>query len=517
MAKTNSSRTYLWQMMPPCWFLLIVGIVFFPGLAWSQSYIGPKNIGMGSGGTAYLNGPEAGLINPANLMIYDRPGTIKVTFAETASFFQPVLSSNNAREQWQNFRNQYLPHQPGSQQISNEKRSLLLEENYPRSRLLSQHQSRSEVLLGGVSWLRDHSAYSLALRSRTATRIEVGRGWYSAEFFESGNEEVRDFTLTAQRQTLHEISFSYARELEFFNGLFANLNRLYIGFAPKLVIGGSFSNSKFEAQTTNGQSPELRSRFSHRSTADYSDMIQHYRQNRQADQAIDQHLESSFLVDPTGYGGAVDFGLNYVIPLQSNAAILDTGSDRRTLGQSLRFALSITDLGVIRYNSNPMRLENSADTTQSNFQESINSTFIGAPGQYLSFFENAPTIEHPYLNAESISENSFWELLPTSINGGFFLDLNRIKFSGDLTVAVHNTAFKSTRLAAHFGTELYPHPNIPLRAGTQLSARQPVHFSFGTGYEQDRWELYISGQALVKSTLNTELTGGGAAGLRFHF
>lgn len=514
MIKLNGSFTN--QRHWPFLYCLLAMALLLPLSADAQSYVGVENIALGSGGTAYLDGPEASFANPANLMIYDRQGTVNLTLGEGATFFQPVLSTKRAGEQWQNYRNQFTVYRPGSQSITDDERSTLVRENYPRNRLVSQHQNRSEVLLGGVSWMRGDNAYSLALRSRTASRTEVGRGWYASNFTDTGTENVRDFTLTRQTQTFHELSFGYAQEFSFFNGFFATLNRLYIGIAPKFVMGGAYSSSEFTGYLFDEENPQFRRKFDHQSTGNYSEAVNNYRQNNSAEQAINQHLENPFILDPTGYGGGIDFGLSYVIPLESNTAILDRGADRRTLGRSLRFAFSITDLGLIRYHDTPLELNMPTDTLQAASPDPTNTKFIGSPGQYFTFFDNNSPVDHPYLEAENSASNSFLELLPTSLNGGFLLDLNRVKFNGDLTLGLHNTAFNSTRLTAHFGAEIHPHPNIPIRVGTQLAARQPVHFGFGTGYEHRNWDVYLSGQVLIKSTLTTELTGGGLAGLRFH-
>ena len=92
-----------------------------------------------------------------------------------------------------------------------------------------------------------------------------------------------------------------------------------------------------------------------------------------------------------------------------------------------------------------------------------------------------------------------------------------MKVSGDLTLALKDNAFKSTKLTGHFGLETKPHPNIPLRFGTQLAAGLPIHLGIGSGVETRHWDLFISTQVLVKSSaLTTELIGGALAGLQFH-
>lgn len=510
-----------YQRLLPCMICLLIILTGNISKMTAQPVIGAENLAMGGGGTAYLSGAETNFYNPANLMIYDRTGNFHLTFGNTGAFFEPVLSTNKPGEQIQKFRDIYTVYQQNDLTLTAGEKQTLLNENYPRSRLVSQHQSRADILHGGIHWQRDKSSFSLAARSRIATRIEVGRGWYFSDYVENGSRELRDFTLVRQNQTLHELSFGYAREFEIINGLIPRLDHLYIGIAPKFIVGGAYNNSAFDARyinSENGQNSRFVQQFTHQSTGSYSDMITDYRLGSSPSESIAQNMDNRFFVDPTGYGFGVDFGFSYVFPLESNAAILDTGDNRRPVKQSLRFAFSITDIGFINYDTSPLQLSSPADTTTNVAQENtLNTKFVGSVGQYLSVFDNTDAIENPLTNASDVSQKNFSKLLPTTLNSGILLDLNWLKFAGDLTLGLNNSSFKSTKLTAHFGLEVRPHPKIPVRTGTQLAAGLPIHFGLGTGIETKNWDFFISGQLLVKSTLTTDLTGGGVTGLQFHF
>ncbi|MDZ7715425.1 MAG: DUF5723 family protein [Balneolaceae bacterium] len=491
-----------------------------PILSFAQPLIGAKNLALGGGGTAYLTGVEANFYNPANLMIYDREGSIHFSVASGGFFFEPVLSDNEAQQQAENFRDIFSVYRPGSQQITSDQRDAIIRENYLGSNAISQHQAYAEVLLGGIQWQKADHSFSLVARSRYASRIEVGSGWYSTDFKNNGNNSVRDFTLIRQNQTLHEISFAYAREFDFINGLLPKIRKLYIGIAPKFIIGGAYSNAVYDARyVQTGSQPQASfvDEFSYRSSGSYSDMVRTYSSGAAAQQAINNNLSDDFYLNPTGYGFGFDFGLTYVIPLQSNTAIYDTGKSRRTVDQSLRFAFSVTDLGFITYTKSPFQIYKERQSQKLGTEGIINSKFIGSAGQYLSIFENASVLPNPFLTSTSRSGDSFTQTLPTSLNTGFFLDLSRIKISGDLTLALKDNAFKSTKLTGHFGLETHPHPNIPIRVGTQLATGLPIHLGLGTGVETRYWDFFISTQVLVKSSsLTTELIGGALAGLQFH-
>src|SRR6056297_1484219 len=158
---------------------LFAGLIFGSGSLMAQPVLNARNIALGGGGTAYLNGIEANFYNPANLSVYDREGSIHVSLGTLGTFFEPVLSSGNPKNQFQRYADTFLPYEAGEQSISTAQRTTILDENYSGSNLTSEHLSRADFIWGGIQWIGDNKSYSLALRTRVGSRIEVGRGWYS--------------------------------------------------------------------------------------------------------------------------------------------------------------------------------------------------------------------------------------------------------------------------------------------------------------------------------------------------
>src|SRR5699024_10067662 len=97
-----------------------------------------------------------------------------------------------------------------------------------------------------------------------------------------------------------------------------------------------------------------------------------------------------------------------------------------------------------------------------------------------SYFHNSTAIPNPLLNAQKMSRSSFSTLLPTALNAGILLELSRVKLMGDLTLGLNNTAFTTTKLMAHFGLEIRPVRQIPVRFGTRLAAGLPPRIGLGT-------------------------------------
>lgn len=499
---------------------LLIFILFGFSCLHSQPVLDARNISLGGGGTAYLSGVEANFYNPANLAVYDRAGTFHFSIGTIGSFFEPVLSSGRPQNQFDRYADTFLPYEPGEQAIDTDQRISILDENYPGNSLTSEHLSRADILWGGIRWKHDEKAYSLVLRSRAGSRIDVGRGWYTVDNIEQGDTRIRDFSLIKQLQVLHEISFGFAQEFEFLNGLFPRINKFFIGIAPKLVIGGAYENSIYNGQyiTDPDQNNTQYTRtFDFYSSGKYSDMINSYLLSRDPQPAIDNELSSGFLTKPTGFGAGFDFGLTYVIPLGGDLSLIDNSENKKPIEKSLRIGLSVSDIGLIEYTSSALRLSSDKMTTQINRQDPLGNQFVGSAGQFPVFFEEATELPNPFFEADNQSEKSFTAMLPASVNTGAVLDINRFKVMGDITIGLSNTAFTNKKLVARFGVESRPLPFLPIRFGTTLAAGKPLRFGAGTGIETRYWDFSISTQILIKSsTLTTDVVGGAVAALQFH-
>lgn len=486
----------------------------------AQPVLSAENTALGGGGTAYLTGYEAQYWNPANMAINDRQGNVHIGLGQSGILYEPVLSSDVIGQQFFNFTDSYFPYEPGTVDITPVQRETILNENYPRNRLTSQHQTRTDIILGGISWFRGEETFSIAARARYSSRINVGRGWYSPDFVNRNNDEVRDFTLNQHINQNLEIAFGYAREFTFIEGLFSRLSKLYVGISPKFIIAGPHFSATYDGQqirSDDNNAEQFVSEFSYHASGDFSRMTRNYIATENPHPAIDNNLNRKLNFSPTGYGGAFDFGLTYLIPLGSDLNIIEEDLDKSVVGKSLRIAVSVNDIGMIHYNDQPFELSAPTDTTQIGNESVKESMFIGSGGQYLTYFDEADELPNPFVTSENPKEDNFLALTPTSLNAGMLLDLKRIKFMGDLTLGLNNNAFTNTKLAMHLGMELRPLEKIPLRAGTRIAAGLPPYVSFGTGIETRYWDFNVGTQLVFRSqTFTTEMVGGAFAGIQLH-
>lgn len=500
--------------------MLVLGSITGLSLpAQAQPVLGAENTAMGGGGTTYLTGFEATFWNPANLAINDRRGQVNLGIGHAGIIFEPILSADNPYDQFFKFTDGFMPYKSYTAAISPAQRNRILEKNYPQSTLRSRHQSRADVILGGLSWQRGNAAYSVAARARFASRIDVGHGWYSDEFISDDDRQVRDLTLNQQRNQLLEFSVGLGRQFTFIDGLLPRLSELYVGIAPKFILAGPSFDASYDARYIRAEEDDTgiyASDFSYKTTGEYSAMTSRYLVDPNPWSAIERNLSSTIdPLDNTGYGLGFDFGLTYLIPLNLN--ILEEDPEESVVSHSIRFSLSANDIGMIRYHKNPLTISSAADTTVVAQESPKESMFIGSGGQYLMYFDDAQAIPNPFQTSQDNTSEQFSDLLPASVNAGMLIDLSRIKVSGDLNLGLNNTAFTTTKLSIHLGLEGRPLKPIPLRIGARIASETPTYIGLGTGIETRYLDFNIGTQLTLRSrTFTSEFAGGAFAGIQLH-
>lgn len=505
----------------------VIFVLLSSGIVLAQPVLSTKNLALGGGGTAYLTGYEANFINPANLMIRSRKTNLSLGLGEAGVLFNPVSSGSGLADKVDQFRNYLDAYQPGTGGVASNEIDEILARNYKNKRLFSEHLHRMDLILGGIKWHQGNQTFSLTARSRIATRIEVGRGWYDEDLIERNgtSDRIRDMRLVQQTQFLYEFSLGYAQEFEFLKGLIPRLGRLYVGIAPKLVIAGSHLDLNYNTRYILGENmvqPELVQSMNYRSTGNFTHATQSYNRTGDAAAAIERNFKSSTLgnnlkeyTEPTGYGAGVDFGLTYVLPLGSD--IDQISQENNTIpDKSIRLGFSVTDVGFISYTKAPLSFQREADTTFAELQNQTTTKFEGFPGQYISFFDDSGISLDP--SGDNSSRKNLSSILPTSLNAGMLLKINRIKLAADLTLGLNDTAFNNTKLTGHFGLQYNPVDFIPVRIGTLLATQNATQWSLGTGIEMKHWELSVGTRfSTLTGSPGSELSGAAFGGLKFYF
>lgn len=474
---------------------------------------------LGGGGSTYITDYNANFYNPANLMIQDRAGDFFVGVGTFGLYLDGTQNYSGLSSQFENFKNYIGLYTPGQNSISEVERIEIIDSNYPGKSTISNNRFRYDATLLGMKWLRDNQAFSIAFRTRTSSSFRVGQGWYSDSFKESNNDKfILDRSLIHRYQSLHEISFGYAESFQFLTGLTSKLDNFVIGIAPKFILGTGYQNAEWNNTYTeigDNAAAERVQNFTYNATGQFGASTLSYLRATPIDQANSQSFSSTSF-DVNGIGAGLDIGITYLLTLGSDlSAVQQDGQPTR---RSLRLSFSMTDIGFISYDNDQVSLSSSPDTTLTTALPSTlaNEAFISSRGQYIHFIEQFGE-DNPF-DANSLNQGSFATLLPMALHGGALLEINRIKFMGDVSVGLTNNAFNSTKLVSSFGMELRPLSFLPLRGGVQFEAQRPEFLSIGMALETKKWDLSIASIFTPNSLIEKpQIAGAAAATLQFHF
>ncbi|MDR9419336.1 DUF5723 family protein [Gracilimonas sp.] len=483
----------------------------------AQPVMSPRNMALGGGGSTYITDYHANFYNPANLMIQDRETRFSIGIGIPAIFFNGMQNSENPKKQLDHFRNHLDPYDSAPAPFSNKERLSILEDNYPGNRTLSMNKGRYDITLFGLNWLRDDKVFSFALRTRTSSSFNVGKGWYTSVFEEnSDNKNVVDRSLIHRYQSLHEISFGYAESFRFLTNLTSRIDNFIIGIAPKLVLGSDYQNGKweniYEQNVENGSINRIQN-FDYNASGQFGEAATSYLSGTPITQANEAFSTTSF--DINGIGAGLDIGITYLITLGDDLSAVQKNEQTQ---RSLRLSFSMTDIGIISYNKSNIELKSPTDTTFSSSvpNELSDQLFSGSKGQYIDFIERFGK-DNPFLVTPA-NESTFAVLLPMAMHAGALLEINRIKLMGDLSIGLTNNAFNTTRLTTSLGIELRPFSVLPIRGGLRLEGQRPEYVSIGTAIETKNWNLSLAGLFLPNSFTETpKPVGAAAATLQFHF
>lgn len=484
----------------------------------AQAVLTPENMAMGGGGTAYLTGFSANFLNPANLMIREREQTLDIGVGLTSGTFRPVRGSTGLVGQFKNYSDRFLPYDIGRQNLTGGELNRFVLDQYGDSDTRADYSARFESILFGFSWKSGDKAYSVTLRTRTASRFTVGRGWYDINSVDADGSSTIDRTLRQQTATFHELSLGYAESFTFLNGLSPHLSKLYVGLAPKFILAGPQLDATYRSEYQSAGTGLIHARsFNYYAAGDLGKLTDYFLKTNDLASAISRDLSNASMLNPSGLGIGLDVGLTYLITLGNDVSQIQNGNQAPTR-KSLRLSFSITDVGFVTYADNPIHLAMLADTVASSVPDRASRTFGGAPGEYLAFIENNEGNNSPFNHYQGISRHSYSNQLPTALHTGLLLQVNRVKLTGDLGIGLTDNAFNTTKLTAHLGSEIRPFPFWALRGGVRLARNRNTLFSFGTGVETTHWDLNLA--TLISSApndLSYELVGGAVAALTLHF
>ncbi len=462
-----------------------------------------QTLGMGNGGTAFIDGYHANFLNPANLMINNsgrKPkrqlgilGGLGVQAGGTL-FNQTVYDD-------------YLT-------------SGLVIEGVTRENMLDDWFGTSvsgtnavdvnvDVVPFGFSNRGKRTAFSLATRVRTLNTFEMNRGfaelaWYGLDSDQFGNGRDVDFSFSTLSYA--EFSLGYAMELPVpLAGLieslpFINGMKLYAGVAPKYIVGlqavdvDMTSTLTVDPAGTPNQAITHAFSYDLTSFGDLSEDLREYADARQInpDVVLDDYLKyEGEDIGTLGSGFGLDLGVTAEIDV--SLPLLGILGKR----QVLRVSASATDIGSLTYDDRPSVVTASdtfvfdADVGDDSFDDYLDAISDSLENDVYGGFTSQLADERKYD-------------LPTMYNFGAALTLGKLTTTVDYGYAANEVGRNIKGSSLTLGLEYRFLNFIPIRMGTRYGGTSNA-YSFGAGLDFRNIDLTFGAMTVSDATEGTDL------------
>ena len=479
-------------------------------------------MGLGGGGTAYIQGSKSLFVNPANLYFQDREKRVQISVLQNGFYFDSLLPIDNKNDRLKSYRESivHVDNTNNFIRLNSQDREDLLNRNYPNGSDKRNLMSQAELNWIGISWRGENGAYGFAVRSRIGNHYQISKGFYSDISDNSSPPGSLNQSFVQRYQVLHEISFGYSDSFTFLNGQGPGLSEFIVGIAPKFIISGGgfevgYSNLYSLNETNSTWNRDVE--YSQVSSGIFSENDVRNFRNVSADMNNVQEIGNKNLFKPTGYGAGIDIGVTYSVLLGSNfnnKKEYPVQSDR-----SLRLSVSITDIGLIRIQESPYQFElNERQTGINRSSSPSNLLFTGAPNEFYYFLSEFGDL--PNFQSGSDSRETYSWMLPSSIQTGIMFQYDWIKLMADASYSMVKNAFKPDGFVSYFGTEIRLFHFLPLRVGTRLSNNYTAYYSFGAGFETHLFKvnaaILFHSDEFNDSMMSTEIVGASVIGLTFY-
>ncbi len=490
--------------------VLSVGLLFilcatFESMAQSRHY-NSMSLGMGGGGTAYVDGYHANFINPANLMI----NTARKRPKRSLGLIGTGLRAGGTLVNLDVY-NQYLTK---GLTLEGEIAENMLTDLFGGTDLTLERDASGtiDIVPFGFSNRGNKSAISLVSRIRVTEDFTVNRGFaelavYGLDPDQFGASTPVDFSLGTVAFT--EISVGYARQiLSLPNLLFAKDIKLYAGVAPKYLIGIQHStfdfNSTLQMRQRNVGGERVTDRITHQfdyrwnTVGALAEDLKAFEQAHNLDNTVvlDDYLvnEDEYAqVNATGFG--LDMGATMEMDI-SGVPIIDGFFGKR---KTLRLSMSLTDLGSMTFDKTPTSIFASGEFDFTGQGNDDNDDF---------FDDLADSLQNEvYGDFNSEETGGIKYKLPAMYNFGASLVMGKLTTSVDFGFGFNDRGTNSRRSALNLGMEYRLLGIIPIRAGTRVGGYSSTVYSFGTGLDLNFLEL-SAGLSVVG---NDQQNGGSVA------
>lgn len=443
----------------------------------AQEAVSAYHIALG-GGTAFVTGPSAHFRNPANIILTDPSHRHHITLGTAGLYHSHGLAASNAGDLPGETTAFFVPEDLSSHKSVSETD---LDMMFGNSDRFSRTHS-IEVVPLTYTWADESRGYSLAWRSRGISSFEMNRNWFDNEAVDSESPSPFTRYLNENYQVLHEISFAMAREVTMLNRWQAGLNTLYIGLAPKLVLGGMHSEMRYRSDLdpvqTGWQSAGL---MEARASGDISLYMADLLRSSDAEEAFRNHMEPSSNLGINGAGFGLDAGLTYIIPLGDDISL--SPHHQAPLRKSLRLSVALTDIGAVRYHGSPSKWQSrEVRRTYDELPRTL-AVYSGKPGDFFRYIQEESGDETVLDNLAQVDDQPYFIQLPTELHMGTAFQYNWITTVANMNYRLNSPDFNAGGWRFSLGADIRLLRFLPVMGSVQWQPDSDITFGMGAGLD----------------------------------
>ncbi|HKK44300.1 MAG TPA: DUF5723 family protein [Balneolaceae bacterium] len=489
-----------------------------------STHLTAKNLALGGGGTAYVDGYQANFINPANLMLgegIEPRTTIGIIGGLSTGIGGPLANLN--------VYNQYFT--SGLTIKGNIADEVLSKWFGNDPSKLKRVGMQTDFIPFGISYRTKNWAASLAVRSRFLMDAGVNRGvarLYLEGFTGDDFANGLPVNFSAEGLSFYEVSAGFSMKLLDIKSLGIAKNvKIYAGAAPKLLLGSNTTKLNFNSVLTikgadQNSIDEIIHDFSYsfETNGEVSDQLKQFYQDRQKQQKTP---DINNYVDPAGkdfYGlNATGVGLDLGGTMEMDLEVPVIGAFFKG-PEHLTVGLSLTDLGSLSFNQEVGRFKASDVFDWKGFKfdkQEINQKYNGDTQEYVNHVLKDSIANNIYGSFTPQGISSLKRNLPTMVNVGGRLQLNKLSVSLDLMRGFNYEGTNSQRAAMSAGLEYNLFGFLPLRAGLRTGGYSSTSYSAGFGLEFRNFEFSVAASTVANSANNGSNVGAAWSGLVLKF
>ena len=495
--KQNAAKRAVFQkLLFLCGFFLIAG----------ATSLSAQNVSLTTGISPYQH-----LTNPSNLYVQDRLYNVRVSALQSGylSYTPQPGGSIPAHvnrlfdtKYWRNTGRESEFLTPGG-------REQIIRDHYGSGNS-ARFFNQAEMNWLDIRWHGSGRSYALSLKTRYASRFEIGRGIFSMEGAGPANGNRVNRSFHQKSHVLHEISFTTAEPLTYLSGMLPNLSQFVVGISPKLLIAGGYTELQADEQVhfdslTNTWSSDLSF---HQKAAGY--MAQFATDAMRGGYV--PGLTRKNLLNPAGYGVGIDAGISYMMTLGDDLSLLNRG--REATRKALRVNFSLTDIGAMIYSGDTFEATLDPDVTTLHEEPAVaERTFYGAPAEYIYFLE--PLGLHEVDRIQIVENESMAVFLPSAAHFGLDFRYNRFSAEGSAHYYFQDHAFSASGFGVNSVLEIRPVSLLSFHAGAGFSQNQPSYYSGGARLHTRWFEVNASAVLIQTAGSNTHTFSGAMGGIAF--